>query len=106
MTMHTSCLHAWRDIACARPIQAVSRAPRLIERIKIETRWILLTTSVIDTATNPTARESLIAAWRAIRNLSLPIDDREFYAIAAEHAATFAGAILARRKKNGNGCGP
>lgn len=104
MTMH-ACLHARRDIARARPMQSVSRAPRLIERIKIETRWILLTTSLIDTANNPAARESLIATWRAIRNASLPIDDRKFYAIAAEHAATFAGAILARRNKNGNGCG-
>lgn len=98
--------HAWRDIARAQSIQSINRAPRLIERIKIETRWILLTTSVTDTATNPASRESLVATWRAIRNVSLPIDDREFYAIAAEHAATFAGAILARRKKNGNGCGP
>lgn len=82
---------------------AAERAPRLIERIKIETRWLLLTTSVDDAIDHDSARQSLVASWHTIRNAGAPADDiaRHFYDIAAEQAATFARLIIARRKKRG-----
>jgi hypothetical protein len=77
------------------------RAPRLIERIKIETRWILLTAAHEIAAPDAARTESFIAHWRAIRNARLPADEiaRRFYDIAAEQAATFAALIIARRNK-------
>jgi hypothetical protein len=79
------------------------RAPRLIERIKIETRWILLTASHEIAAPDADRAKSFIASWRAVRNASLPADEiaRRFYEIAADHAATLAALIIARRNKKG-----
>lgn len=81
----------------------VDRAPRLIERIKIETRWILLTAAQNMTDCDTATRRRFTAHWFAIRNARLPADEvaRNFYDIAADQAATFASLIIARRNKEG-----
>jgi hypothetical protein len=79
----------------------IDRAPRLIERIKIETRWLLLTASHEIAVPNAETKAQLVASWRAIRNARLPADEiaRHFYDIAADQAATLASLIIARRNR-------
>jgi hypothetical protein len=93
---------ALNDFAWMQSIQ-IDRAPRLIERIKIEARWILLTTSPHASAPDATTRRAFLAQWPNIRNARLPADEiaRHFYDIAADQAAALASLIVARRNKNG-----
>jgi len=99
--MHAEARRSIMQIACAQSLQ--SRAERLAARVKIETRWILLTTATNVNADDADARRAFIAQWPAIRNGRLPADDiaRHFYDIAADQAATFAALIIARRNKKG-----
>jgi hypothetical protein len=86
---------------CMDKIHSIDRAPRLVERIKIETKWLLLTTPDAAPAIEGGARRNFIEHWPAIRNARLPADEvgRRFYDIAAERAATLAALIIWRRNK-------
>jgi hypothetical protein len=91
------------EIAWMQTMQ-IERAPRLVDRIKIEARW-LLTTSPNVNAADATSRRAFLERWPAIRNRRVPADEiaRHFYDIAADQGATLASLIIARRnKKVGN----
>jgi len=83
----------------ATPVR-VDRGPHLAGRIKIETRWLLLTNQYNLTAITPREKTSFIARWPSIRR---PGEDiaRHLYEIAADQAATFAALIVARRQVQG-----
>lgn len=87
------------QIAWAQSVQ--SRAAQLAARVKIETRWILLTNAADAGLAAAQDRRAFIAQWPAIRNGHLPADEvaRHFYDIAADQAASFAALIIARRNK-------
>jgi hypothetical protein len=80
-----------------------SRAAMLAARVKIETRWLLLTTAGEVSGAAAGARRDFVAQWPAIRNGRLPADEigQHFYDIAADQAATFAALIIARRNNKG-----
>jgi hypothetical protein len=79
----------------------IDRAPYLAKRIKIETRWLLLTKQHNLTVITQREKTSFIARWPSIRKPGENID-RHFYEIAADHAATFAALIVARRQVQGH----
>lgn len=85
---------------------ATERAPHLIERIKIETRWLLICPSA-SPITYAQARRNLVAQWPRIRHRRMPAADiaHRFYDIAAEHAGALAQLITARRERQ-TGCPP
>jgi hypothetical protein len=77
------------------------RAPRLVDRIKLEVRW-LLTTSPNVSEGDAATRRAFVAGWPVIRNRRVPADEiaRHFYDIAADQGAALASLIIARRNRH------
>ena len=81
------------------------RAERLVEAIKLETRWLLISAPTAsdheiseDFATLD--RRQFVSAWPAIRNRRLPAADLEqFYTLVADRASAFAHLIEIRRMR-------
>lgn len=83
---------------------AAQRAPRLVERIKIETRWLLHSNEPV-AEEGDDARGHFVSMWPLIRQRRIPAHDiaTHFYDIAADQGALLAGLILKRRARYGRG---
>jgi hypothetical protein len=79
------------------------RAARLLDRIKIETRWLLASAPVrrADRPTYEEARAKLIASWPAIRHRRVErhLLASFYYDVAADGAALLAHLIEVRRAR-------
>jgi hypothetical protein len=80
------------------------RATRMIEAVKAETRWQLLTAPrrsfALDEQHYTKDRAALVAAWPRIRHRRMPDEDRRaFYQRVADHASILAHVIEVRRQR-------
>jgi hypothetical protein len=83
-------------------IAAAERAAKLPERIKIETRWLLIATPArtfkIDEESYAADRAALVLFWPAIRQRRLDVSGT-FYDVAAETASLLTHLIEIRRQR-------
>jgi hypothetical protein len=86
------------------PIDVDTRAQRLVEAIKAETRWLLLTAPqrsfAIDASHYTNDRAAFVLAWPRFRNQSVPRDElRGFWDLVADQASILTGLIELRQQK-------
>ena len=78
------------------------RAARLLDRIKIETRWLLISpparTFKIDAENYSADRAALILFWPAIRQRRLDVSGK-FYDVVAETSSLLTHLIEIRRQR-------
>ncbi len=85
------------------------RADRLLDRIKIETRWLLLATPArsfaIDEQGYAHDRRALVLMWPAIRHRRFGgVGAASFYSVAADQASLFTHLIEIRRQRAASRC--
>ncbi len=82
------------------------RAERLLERIKLESHWQLITTPArsfpIDESTYAADRASLVANWPDIRHRRVAVGAM-FYDLVNDHASLLTHLIEIRRQRRNAG---
>lgn len=84
---------------------AIDRTARLLDSIKCETRWLLVSTPTrgfrIDETEYATDRKTLVAIWPAIRHRRVKSNLSEaFYDVVADHASLLTHLIEIRRQRS------
>lgn len=82
----------------------IERADRLLDRIKLETRWLLISTPTrgfrIDESEYAGDRQKLVAAWPAIRHRRIELNaSGGFYHVVGDQASLFTHLIEIRRQR-------